>query len=358
MILKSEKIMKVRFTKVAAIFAAFLSLIVISLSSLVHADTNSDSSFSVTTNLNKYQRNDKVSYFDLLMGPGEKTILSINIINNDDITQHYTASINRAVTNINTIIDYSQTTSTDMIGLNENFDLRRMVTPQDQKVTIAGHQKKEVQFEVTMPKEVLKGVLLGGVYVRQEVESKVSNGYTNRFNFVTTLLVRQLNDLVKADLNLNKVSVKADNVGVINANISNKTSAYLTDLTTTGSLFKSDEQDKALVMSKQKSRSIAPNTNFDYQLPVGNKKIKPGRYILDLTIVSKKTNQTWHWRETLTISDKDTKAISLVTGYHIPTPWWVWLLIGLGCLLVLLFLLILWLLIKRRKSKEEFERDS
>ncbi len=351
MVLGKEKTSKVMFSGIAAIFVAFLLLLALSRATLVKADTTNESSFSVTMNANEYQRSDKVSYFDLQLPQGKKTTISVNIINNDDQPHNYTATINRAVTNSNTIIDYSSTTEA-MVGLEDQFNLTKMVTTPEQKVTIAAQQKKEVSFEITMPKESLKGVLLGGVHVRQEVESKVSNGYTNRFNFVTTLLMRQSNAEVKADLNLNKVSAKAANVGVINANISNKTSAYLTDLTTTGILYNKDNEDKALLTSKQTSRSIAPNTNFDYQLPVGSRALKPGRYILDLTIISKKTNQTWHWRETFTISDKDTKSIALVTGYHAPTPFWVWLLIGLVSLLIFLLIVLLILLFKRRKNKE------
>ncbi|WP_196498344.1 DUF916 and DUF3324 domain-containing protein [Lacticaseibacillus paracasei] len=342
----------------AAIFAAFLLLTIAKPVNLTQAATQQESSFSVTTNQNTYQRNTELPYFDLLMGPGKTTTLSVNVINNDEATHRYTISINRAVTNTNTIIDYGQTKSEPMVGLNQKFNMTSIVSPRTQKITIPGHQQKVVKFKVTMPKITLKGVLLGGVHVRQEIEKKEESGYTNRFNFVTTLLMRQSNKSTKANLRLNKVSVTTNNIGVINASLTNTTAAYLTDLTIKSSLFNANNSEKVIAESKQKARSVAPNTKFNYQLPLRKRKLKSGHYILDLTIVSKKTEQTWHWRQTFTISDKDANDVMRITEYYVPTPWWIWVLIGLGVLLLLILLLILWLLFKRRKHDNDDQNES
>ncbi|WP_169302744.1 DUF916 and DUF3324 domain-containing protein [Lacticaseibacillus paracasei] len=342
----------------AAIFAAFLLLTIVKPANLTQAAIQQESSFSVTTNQNTYQQNTELPYFDLLMEPGKTTTLSVNVINNDVATHRYTISINRAVTNTNTIIDYGQTKSEPMVGLNQKFNMMSIVSPRTQKIAIPGHQQRVVKFKVTMPKITLKGVLLGGVHVRQEIEKKEESGYTNRFNFVTTLLMRQSNKNAKANLRLNKVSVKTNNIGVINASLTNSTAAYLTDLTIKSSLFNANNSEKLIAESKQKARSVAPNTKFNYQLPLRKQKLKSGHYILDLTIVSKKTEQTWHWRQTFTLSDKDANDVMRITGYYVPTPWWIWVLIGLGVLLLLILLLILWLLFKRHKHDNDDQNES
>ncbi|MDV2575667.1 DUF916 domain-containing protein [Lactiplantibacillus plantarum] len=67
-----------------------------------------DLNYTVQADLPDNQINQKVSYFDLKVTPGQTQNLTLTIKNSDSKEHRYTVSPNLAVTNNNGIIDYSQ----------------------------------------------------------------------------------------------------------------------------------------------------------------------------------------------------------------------------------------------------------
>jgi len=79
--------------------------------------------YTVSADLPKNQLNSKVSYFDLKVTPGQTQDLTIQIKNSDNAAHKYVVTPNRATTNDNGVIDYSQSKAKADASL--KFDINR-----------------------------------------------------------------------------------------------------------------------------------------------------------------------------------------------------------------------------------------
>jgi hypothetical protein len=98
---------------------------------------------------------------------------------------------------------------------------------------------------------------------------------------------------------------------------------------------------------------MAPNSNFNYPIPLNGEKLKGGNYTLTLTSAS--MGEEWTWTKDFTIEGEKAVALNKADVSIKQTDYtWLYVAIGIG---LLLLVIILWILIlkkkKRKKSNEK-----
>lgn len=328
--------------------------------------------FSVNPVLPENQAN-KVGYFDLLMKPGTSQTLTVSVENSTDKTVVVEQAIASATTNINGVVEYSPNTIKSDTSLSYNLaDLAKL----PKEITLTPHSKQDVHIEINMPNKDFKGIISGGITFKEKnTETKTNSSskglsIQNKYAYVVALLMQQDKAKVAPDLKLNTVAPGQVNFrNVINANLQNPKAGYLNQMyvnTTVKSLTNSNLS----YTSNKESMQMAPNSNFDYPISVGEgQRIQAGKYRLTMTVYGQKNlngkyamkdvkgkeqkfDYQWQFTRDFEItgekaSELNKKDVTVKPDYS----WLIWLIVGIIIvLLAFLFFFILW---KRRKKEEE-----
>ncbi|WP_395318128.1 DUF916 and DUF3324 domain-containing protein [Fructilactobacillus frigidiflavus] len=285
-------------------------------------------------------------YFDLNLKPNQITNFKITISNDSNASNDFEVYANNAVTNQNLIIDYSPNKDQASQLVDKTYDFQKLVSPQKTKVTIKPHSSKQVEFKVKMPAEKFDGELLGGIYVRKTLKSHAENGYTNRFNFVTSVLIHENDQKTVPNLKLKKVDLETSPVNnQLQVKLQNSAMVYANNLDVDAKVY--NHQNKQVLAVNNTSRSIAPNSQFDYLIPLNKQHLKSGKYSLDLNIKDAKTGKTWHFEKNFVVSQQ--KSIQSTDAYKTISTVPVWYYI-FGVLLLLIVILLIVLIFKRKKK--------
>lgn len=112
---------------------------------------------------------------------------------------------------------------------------------------------------------------------------------------------------------------------------------------------------EVLYQAEKKEMQMAPNSHFRFPVPLNGQKLKAGTYTLNMTAQS--MNKTWHWTKDFTI-DADTakelnqKDVTIDTDYT-----WMYVLLGIGLLMIALGILLLFIRKKRKRYKHSEEEN-
>lgn len=346
--------------------------------------------FSMTPVLPENQAED-VSYFDLLMTPGQKQTIQVLLDNSTDKVVTVEASVASATTNINGVVEYSPTENKKDKTL--KYDLAEYVKMPDE-IALQPQSQTSIAIEVTMPSEKFDGVIAGGLTFKQkssetDTSSTDKKGVSlkNEYSYVEALVLQQTNTKVAPSLTLNDVAPSQVNArNVINANLQNSKMGYLNQMKVDATVTNVDDPNMTFTTVKEMMQ-MAPNTNFDYPIAISNqgmldsgnpsKPMKAGTYHLAMDVYGQKDPsgeyvQTekdqegketdihyvykWHFEKDFTITAEKAKELNAKDVTVEKDNTWIYFLIG-GILLALLAFLLFFILWKRRKKDEEDEED-
>lgn len=339
--------MKKRFWQLVLLMSVFFG----NLGLIAHAE---NLNYSVSAELPKNQITDSVSYFDLKVTPGQTQDLTIRIKNSDSQAHTYIVSPNRAMTNDNGVIDYSQAKAKGDDSL--KFDIKSALSPK-QTVKVPAKTTKKVTIKLTVPKKDFSGIALGGINVIQEKStdsSKKSSGTTieNQYAYVIGLQIREK---AKIDVkpNMKLLQVKAQQINYRNyvtAQLENTEPVIMHGLKVKSYVTKAGSSKKVLTTDKE-NMAMAPNSNFNFAIGDGTKPLQAGKYTLHLTATSDKGKYKWNFTKNFTISQDKAKSLNKTTVEKPKSYFW-WF-VGLGALIVILLGLVIWLLIKNRRQNND-----
>ncbi|MDR2832550.1 MAG: DUF916 and DUF3324 domain-containing protein [Streptococcaceae bacterium] len=342
---------------------------------------NDQIGFSVNAILPKNQANPDSSYFDLLMTPGQKQTVQVqlgNSSNQEVIVEIASAS---ATTNINGVVEYSPNDIKADARL--KFDAAKLITP-PKEIKLPPMKTIVVDIPVQMPNESFKGVIAGGLTFKKKADStQVSQekgvSVNNLYQFVVGILMRQEKGDISPDLVMNSVGPGQVNYrNVINANLQNKAMGYLNDMKVEAVIQGVDNKALKYTFANENMK-MAPNTNFDLPIPVSkqgalgdgefSQPLEPGKYEVSMIVYGQldKAGQykvknlkgeevsfRYKWTFTGDFTIAGAKAAELnakdVTIKK-DNSWIMWAII-IGLLALIVFLL-LFLLFKKRKKDDE-----
>ncbi|MBD7936427.1 DUF916 and DUF3324 domain-containing protein [Cytobacillus sp. Sa5YUA1] len=313
--------------------------------------TASEFNFAVETEIPENQINKDKTYFDLMMDPGSKQDLIINLRNDTDSDVKIHPIIQSATTNINGVVEYGLNDIEKDPTLKYKMD---DIVKVENEIIIPANGTYELKLTVEMPKEEFDGILAGGITLQEVVEetnttNKNNKGMSikNNFAYVIAILLRENNNDISPKLKLNDVFPdQVNSRNVIMANIQNIKSIYINKMAIKATI---TEKGKAEVLyeANKENLQMAPNTNFNFPIALNGERLAAGDYILDITVQS--NGEKWHWKREFKIDGETAKKLneSDVTIQNDFT----WLYVLCGALILLSTLIILIVFLKRKKNK-------
>ncbi|MFD1549623.1 DUF916 and DUF3324 domain-containing protein [Levilactobacillus fuyuanensis] len=310
--------------------------------------------YSVSTITPKNQDDKKVTYFALRVKPNEQQKLTIVIHNSSKSAKKFQVGVNQAMTNTNGVIDYSQSNpkldSSLKVGIKDVFGKN-----DTQKVTVNAKSSKKVSVNYKMPAKKIDGMILGGVYVKELKDNNTGskkNGVTisNAFAYVVGVRLRESGIDVAPDMRLNAVKAGSINgFSQVQANLQNPRPGLMKALKVVSKVTKQGSSKTVLSQTKE-GMAMAPNSNFNYSIPWGDKQLTAGDYTLKLDAYAK-GGYHWQFTKNFTITQKDIS--SLKNRINTPQKSYLWWFVGGGILIVLLLAIIVYLLMKNRKKDDD-----
>lgn len=291
--------------------------------------------FSIAPVLPENQRAGVESYFDLSVEPNQKQALKIVLKNNDVKDQKYKIYVNTATTNQNGIIDYSDgEIEKDESMATSLKDCVKLPVPQ---IEVPAHGEKEVSFEVNIPPNSFKGVLLGGITVEPVNEEK-KEGISNLLTRTLAIQLSESEETVNPELKAGEVKISQENYrNNVKAELRNVSPVIISKVKADISITKKGQKEPILEQ-KREQLSFAPNSKFDL-MTEWNEQFESGEYTYAIHLSDEMGHQ-WSFKKDFEIADKQAKTFNDKsvdkTVYHIQDylPYIVGLLFILfGCTL-------------------------
>nr|WP_242542160.1 DUF916 domain-containing protein [Vagococcus sp. DIV0080] len=325
-----------------SVFCVFVSLIV---SQQVFADAKG-LPITVTAEIPENQFNKNVSYFDVLVKPGDMQIFNLIITNSGKEPVDILVAPHTAKTSKNGGIDYSGVDTPLDDSLAISFE---DITTEKQRLTLAGEQSQTVTFTTNIPEKDFTGVLLGGFYITQieeeEKTEEVQEGIQikNKFSQVLGVVIQEEDKAVEESFSL--IDVKADvwnNKFGVQTTLANQSPMILSGYSLEFTIY--DKDQKKIMKLDKPMFSMAPNSHYVISENISEEALPIGDYLLKMTIHNKEGNQKWELEKKFSLGKKEKSEIMKQTliSQHPFT------LILIGIIVVLVILLIVLISLKRR----------
>ncbi|WP_348923022.1 DUF916 and DUF3324 domain-containing protein [Enterococcus rotai] len=336
------------------IISLLLMIMTINVAPLQTLAQDGTMNFSVTAVIPENQIDQTKSYFDLKMKPGQ--VQELEVLMNNPLDKEVTVinHANTAITNDNGIVDYSNANPQLDKTLNAPFS---EIAEVEKEITIPAKSSKTLKVKVTMPKEELDGVILGGLhFTEKEVENPKEDGkggvqIKNRFAFAIGVLMRENDKFIEPELQLGKIEPSQINFrNTLKANIQNTQPLIMPEVEVKSHITKKGSDQSLFEQNKQGVR-MAPNSNFNFGIDWENQEFKSGKYTLHMTVFNGKDK--WEWNKDFEITQKEAeklndKAVELEVDN---TKWYIFGAIA-GVLLLMVIVFILGQYVMKRKQKK------
>lgn len=320
------------------------------LSPAVHA---AELNFAVETVIPENQIDPKKSYFELKMQPKQEQDLEIILRNDTQNAVVIEPSINSAFTNANGVVEYGKNEAEADETL--AFSLADLITV-PKEVTIPANSSTTIVLKVKMPKEAFKGILAGGITLKEKVDEEENTvakdkeaglAIQNDYAYVVGIVLNESDEAVKRELTLNDVFADQSNArNVIKANLQNTTPTFINQLKVTTKITEKGK-DKVLYETTKEGMQMAPNTNFNFPTSLEGQKLKAGKYTLEMDAAA--GEDSWHFTKDFEIKSDEAKAFNNQDVTIKKDNNWLYILAGvLGGMLLMIGI---YLIVKKKKEK-------
>ncbi|MGG5373343.1 hypothetical protein IGI67_005016 [Enterococcus sp. AZ196] len=295
--------------------------------------------FAVESVIPENQVDTTKSYFYLSMSPNDRQTIQVKIKNLQKEPVTIKIAVHDAVSSSVGAIDYAKNKPKLDPSLTDPITSLVHIKDDRSEVTIEPEEETTVSFEIALPERAFSGVKLGSLrFVRKDKEQKNQTGLIPQYARVVALMLTQDEEQFNhgADLKLKKADLQLSNGRkVVAARIQNDQPKVLQELTIQGSVQKKGEEN-VLAKHKMEDFSVAPNSNFDFEIPLGLEKFQPGTYVFHGK--AQGDDRTWKWTKEFTIGQEQADRINDETVYRVLLPSWVpWVVGGLLLIFICLF---------------------
>lgn len=326
----------------------FLLGLLLAMPQQVHA---TGANFTLAIQEPKNQIDQNTGYFNVLVEPKQEQKLTVVVNNLSDQQNTITIRPVSAYTNGNGIVAYRRRMTPRYSSA--SYHWTDLIIEKKQTVVIPAGGQASTTFTLKIPDTSIAGLIDGGFRAtsNQSDTQTVQKGFKirNKYALIMGATAQMSKTYVSPELKLNKVKPGlVANTTTLLANIENTEPSLFGEMTIDAKVTKRGS-DKVLHSAKRSNLSMAPMSNFNYQIDWNREPFKVGKYTLHLT--AKSGVKTWRFTRNFTIaSAKADKVNKKAVNLKKPNYWWLWLL------LLLLLLLIIWFVIwKRRKKDDEDE---
>lgn len=326
---------------------------------LANADestTGSGLSFTVKTNVPTNQIDKNNDFYQLKMVPGQKQTVTATVYNTTDKPTTVNINVQSASTSINGTIDYSKTLTIWDKSL--KYKLNEIVS-YPKSITVPAGKSQDVAFNISMPEDSYKGILLGGITFNQvdDNESKSSSKTTsirNKYAYAVAMILKESDDQVTPNINLQSVKAGQNNGhNVININLQNDQSLLMSNVKVVAKIY-SEKGEKPVYTAIKSDMQITPNSQFKYPVSLQGTPMQSGKYRLELAVTGTayKEPKTWHFSKKFAIKRQEASGlnqsdvdVSANSNNHMS----ILSILGIVFFIIIILILII-LLILRKKS--------
>ncbi|MDA9470555.1 DUF916 and DUF3324 domain-containing protein [Enterococcus sp. 5H] len=312
--------------------------------------------FTVTPIFPENQQNKALGYFDLRMKPNQKQFIEVEINNTSDRAITVEMHATTAVTNLNGVIEYKDLEPTLDTSLTYPF---QTVAELPESVDLKGNETKKVTIELTMPEEEYNGMILGGLYFKEqgkketELSDQKGMGVRNVFSYVVGVKLTETDLTFQPDLKL--LEARGGQVNYHNAfeaQLQNPEAVEMNDLTVTAQVMKQGSST-ILYEETREGLRMAPNSNFYYPVPLNGGAFQSGTY--DMLVKAHTPEQEWELKTSFEITADQAKQINeaSVEDIEYGPPYWLWISIGAGIILVVIVFGVLWYRYRVKQIREQ-----
>lgn len=217
-------------------------------------------------------------------------------------------------------------------------------------------EKRIISLPITMPEEEFKGVLAGGIRIKEVISEEEQTqsaeqglGIRNAFSYVIGVVVS--NNRSATDPGLELLDVFADQVNyrnVFSAVIQNYTSTFVNQLEVTAEI-RSIGSETILYETSQSAMQMAPNSHMHFPIPLNGDRFRNGEYVLNLT--ARSGEEEWSWEQTFSVEAEDARRLNeLDVTVDTSLNWWM---IATAGLISLFLLLAIILIVRQKKNAKE-----
>lgn len=299
---------------------------------------NAQGSYAASPVLSEHQTEGVTGFFDIRWTPNHTEQFSVRITNKSDSEKTYKLEVNKARTNRNGIIDYSDQKPEDTTA---QYQLTKMINL-PKEVTVAAQSSQEVPGTLVIPSVSFNGILMAGIHISEKETSQAKEAVSNTVAYNLPFVVRGDIDVrPAAKLSLQKLSIEklTSKQSCLDVYLTNEQATLLKE-----SKFKvsiTDKQHKEV--TKQDSKlDLTPETAFIYPVKLPDS-LKAGTY--DVTLKVTHGKDKWEFKKQFTVSAQDAKTIR----NRAKTSKTSWLLYSP---LVVVVVVIIWIMFRKKQKKD------
>lgn len=310
----------------------------------------SEFNFSVDIEIPENQVDKSKTYLDLQMNPNQIQKIPYTLYNDTSKDVTVEVTVHTATTNSNGVIEYGESLS----ELDDSllYDMAKIVST-DNEIVIPSKSSIMKYLEIKAPEKEFSGVIAGGITFQEKpkdtVDSNQTVGVVNRFSQVKAILIKNSEKVVTPDLLLKKAYADQSNVrNVIAVNLQNPEATYIFNMKTTIEIYKKGEEKVYLTLKKDEV-NVAPNTNFNLNVPLNGEKLEPGEY--EAIVKASSGDESWNLKKDFEISGNTAQKLNdkdIDLKDDSDNQYLTWIIIGLVFVIVLLIILFI---IKERRKK-------
>ena len=294
---------------------------------------------------------------NLMMKPGQKQKVSVEIINTTDKPIVVESRLSGARTNGNGGLEYAP----NKFGKDKSmkYDLPDLVKiPSEVKVPANG--KANLDIDISMPKTSYDGIVTGGIQLMEknsQTETTDDQGATivNKMAFLFGVTLQMSENEVSPDFDLVNVKPGLQNYrNAIFVDIGNKQSMIAKDLTLDVNISKKGKKE-SLYQKKTTTMSMAPNSLLSYPVTMDGDRMVAGDYTAHVILSG--YNQQWEWSKDFTITDEEADKFNQQDPYLVQERGLNWKLVAVIVLSIVLVTLLIVLIIRfTKKSKKKHKK--
>lgn len=310
--------------------------------------TEEEMGFSVESVIPDNQVDTTKTYFYLAITPDQKQTIQVKVKSLDETPMTIQVNLHDAVSSSVGAIDYAKDQPRLDSSMKNPITSFVKIKNDVKEIKLNGKEEKTIELEISPPKESFSGVKLGSIRFLRKNEKKdqKQTGLIPQYARVIALMLTEDEESFNhgADLHLKKVGLQLSNGRkVIAARIQNDQPKVLQEMTIQGEIHRKGEKE-TLDKHKMEKFSVAPNSNFDFEIPLGLEDFAAGTYVFSGK--AEGDGRNWKWNQEFTIGKEQAEKVNKKTAYKVITPSWViWTALGLFLVLISL----VFYLFKRQK---------
>lgn len=324
-----------------------------------NVDVATATGFTYKVEFPENQTKDDLGYFDLMVTPGQKQTLIITLSNPGKEALTVNVSYNGAKTNSNGVIEYGDSLMENDASL--MFDFKELVTGVD-KVELNAGETKNLEIQVAMPETSYKGVLAGGIQLKQanqggDQEKSQGSQVINEYAYVIGLLLKESDEVLAPELVFNRAYGAQQNYkNTIMVNFSNTIATYINGMTVEAQIMEKGKQN-VLYDRKQTDMRMAPNTYIDFPISMNGEQMVPGEYTTHVLVTAE--GKSWEWTEDFEITAEEAEKYNERDAGLVQDRGVDWKLIAMivgGFLFIVLVIVLIVHFAKNGKKKKTKEK--